>query len=492
MKKVIRNQDLRDKMLEAIDLLCGTVKTTLGPKGSNAIIDNSSFSPFITNDGVTIAENIESEDEAVNTILELAKESSIKTNEVVGDGTTTTLVLLESIFKSGMELIESGYNPLTLKRELDESLKRVSAKIEEEAIKPTNQQLKFIASTSANDPEIGSIVSDAYLKVQNKDAIKITESDCNTTEVIYRKGYNMETLLASPYYFQNSKDIEVNKPYILLLNDTLYDLSFLSNILNEIINTNNSLLIIADDYSDTLINEIMSLYISNKIKVYLFKNPSFGVDRLTILDNLSLISNAPICDSTMNLKFSDLGHINSVKISSSLSTFSFDNHKSTKEIKFASGIVEIRVGAQTQTERREKKMRYDDAICAISSSVDGIVLGGGVTFYKISEDLNIKTSGDKILKEALSIPFKQIMINAGEDLEEKIKILKKENYRKVFNINNYSWEENKATEVIDSKNVVINTIQNAISIASMLLTTTSLIVNEHTNISKKVSDYTEI
>lgn len=491
MKKVIKDQILREKMLEAIDLLCDTVKTTLGPKGSNAIIDHSSFSPFITNDGVTIAENIESEDEVVNTILELAKESSIKTNEAVGDGTTTTLVLLQSIFKSGIELIESGYNPIILKKELDESLKKIILKLEKEALQPTNEQLKYIATTSANDKEIGNIIGDAYLKVQSKDAIKITENDSNKTEVIYRKGYNIETLLASPYYFQNSKNINVDNPYILLLSDTLFDLNYITNILNEMINSNSALIIMADDYSDSLINEIMSLYFSNKVKVYLFKNPSFGLDRLTILNNLSLISDAPICDSSMNLKFNDLGKVNSIKISSSISTFSFNN-KSKKKIQLANGIVEIRVGAQTTTERREKKMRFDDAICAIASSIDGIVLGGGVTLFKVSESMDIKTAGDAILKKALSIPFKQIMINAAEPIEEKIEILMSENYQKVFNISNESWELVNDTEVIDSKNVVINTIQNAVSIASMLITTTSLIINEHTNISGKVSNYTEL
>ncbi len=491
MKKVIKDQILREKMLEAINLLCDTVKSTLGPKGSNAIIDHSAFSPFITNDGVTIAQNIESEDEIINTILELAKEASIKTNEIVGDGTTTTLVLLQSILKKGVELINSGYNPIVLKRELDKSLKKLVLKIEKESINPTKKQLRFIASTSANDEKIGDIISDAFFKVKNKNAIKISESDSAITKIIYRKGYNIETLLASAYYLQNNKDIEIDNPYILLLNDTLFDLSSFSNILNEIIDSNSALIIVADDYSDTLVNEIMNLYFSNNIKVYLFKNPSFGLDRLSILNNLSLISNSTICNSLMNLKFSHLGKINSVKISSSITTFSF-NSEIKKKIKLSNGIVEIKVGAQTETERREKKMRYDDAISAISSSVDGIVLGGGVTLYKISEDLDVITAGDKILKEALSIPFKQIMINAGEDIEEKLKILKNENYQKVFNINNDSWELAKNTEVIDSKNVVINTIQNAVSIASMLITTTSLIINEHNNVSEKISDYTEM
>lgn len=425
MKKVIRDHELREKMLEAIDLLCDTVATTLGPKGCNAIIDHSAFSPFITNDGVTIAQNIESEDEVINTILELAKESSIKTNEIVGNGTTTTLVLLQSIFKNGMKLIESGYNPLVLKRELNDTLKNIVAKIEDEAIKPTDRQLTYIASTSANDKEIGTTISDAYFKVRNKDAIKIRENETDETEVIYRKGYTIETLLASPYYFQNNKDITIFNPYILLLNDTIYDLNTLASILNEMANSNNELLVIADDYGDSLVNEVMSLYFSNKIKVYLLKNPSFGLNRLTILKHISSLSNAPICDSSTNLNFSNLGQVKSVNISPSISTFSFDQSENIDDIKLTTGIVEIKVGAQTETERREKKMRYDDAISAISSSIDGIVLGGGVTLYKIGETMDIKSNGDKILNEALSIPFRKILINAGEDIQKNLDILKR-------------------------------------------------------------------
>ncbi len=492
MKKVITEQELREKMLEAIDLLCNTVKTTLGPKGCNAIIDHSAFSPFITNDGVTIAQNIESEDEVVNTILELAKESSIRTNETVGDGTTTTLVLLQSIFQSGMKLIEAGHNPLVLKRELDKSLKTIVSKIEEDAIKPTDRQLSFIASTSANDKEIGTIISDAYQKVRNKDAIKIRENGDNDTEVIYRKGYTIETLLASIYYFQNGKDVSTFDPYILLLNDELYDLNSLSNILNELMSSKRELLIVADDYGDSLVNEIMSLYLSDRVKVYLLKNPGFGLDRLTILNQLSSISNAPICDSAMNLNFSSLGQVKSVNLSSSISTFAFDKPENNEDMKLTAGIVEIMVGAQTETERREKKMRFDDALSAIASSVDGIVLGAGVTLYKISEMLDVKSFGDKILKEALSTPFRQILINAGEDVQKNVDILKKENFQKVLNINKNTWESIKDSEVIDSKKVVINTIQNAVSIASMLITTTSLIVNEHSNFSGKVSEYTEM
>ena len=167
MKRVIMNEELYNCCEEAIDLLCGTVKKTLGPRGSNAIIDHSLFSPFITNDGVTIAKNIESEDERVNTILTLAKEASIKTDEEVGDGTTTTLVLLESIFKNGLEKIKSGKNPHRLKKELDEGTKEIIAKIKEEARIPSEEDYFRVASIAASDEEIGHLVSSVYLKLNS-------------------------------------------------------------------------------------------------------------------------------------------------------------------------------------------------------------------------------------------------------------------------------------------------------------------------------------
>ena len=172
MKKVVTGKHLQDMMEEGVKLLCGIVKTTLGPKGRNVIIDHSTFSPFITNDGVTIAENIESEDAVINTILELTKEASIKTNESVGDGTTSTLVLLESIFLEGRKVVEEGYNPVILKREIDEEIDKIIEKIKKESKIPNNKDIENIASVAANDLDIGKILTDAYIKVG---AIKIKE-----------------------------------------------------------------------------------------------------------------------------------------------------------------------------------------------------------------------------------------------------------------------------------------------------------------------------
>ena len=221
MKKVISNDELYIKMKEAINLLCNTVKITLGPKGNNVIIDHSSFSPFITNDGVTIAENIESDDEVINTILSLAKEASIKTNENVGDGTTTTLVLLQGIFNEGLNLIKNGKNPIILKKELYESLNKIIDKLNNISKKPKNRDLLNIAITSSNDIEIGTNIYKAYIKTKNINAIKIKESNNTKTNIEFLKGYSFETILASNYFLNENNEINYYSSYLLIIHNIL-------------------------------------------------------------------------------------------------------------------------------------------------------------------------------------------------------------------------------------------------------------------------------
>ena len=217
LKKIVSGTELQEKMQEAITLLCDTVKTTLGPVGNNTIIDHSTFSPFITNDGVTIAKNIESDDSVINTILELAKEAAIKTDETVGDGTTTTLVLLESIFLDGLEKIKNGKKAMILKNELDNSLKKVIALIKEKNRIPAKDDLFKIASISSNDPKIGEILTNTFITVKDTAAIKLIDNNTNKTEVNFYKGYRFETLLASPYFLKKEK-ISFNNSKILISN----------------------------------------------------------------------------------------------------------------------------------------------------------------------------------------------------------------------------------------------------------------------------------
>ncbi len=515
MKKIVSGEELRVKMEEAINLLCDTVKSTIGPKGSNVIIDHSTFSPFITNDGVTIAENIESEDAVINTILELAKEASLKTNDLVGDGTTTTLVILQSLFNEGLNLIRKGINPVMLKKELDNTLKEIVNLIERYSHIPSKEEMAYIASVSSNDEEIGKIISEVYLNILEKSAITIKESDEAFTKVNYLKGYIFESLIPSLYFLEGLNTKEYLNPYILLFNNKLDDIEILANILNYIIKNNSSLIIMAQDYSDDLINTILNLNLENHLNIMLLKIPEYGIRQNSILEDIGAISQSTITDSLEILQVNYLGkvekaHINNEKVYLS---FKFNDLikeriiKLNEEVKnteteqefikkrlamFNNGVAEILVGAQTTTERREKKMRFDDALWAISSASKGVTSGGGLTLAYISSLLNNNDKGTNLLKKALLKPMEQILINAGLDYNKIFMKLKESNYKLLYNVKTDNYENITKTKVLDSKEVLISAVSNAVSIAGMILTTTSIVINEYQNNLNKVNDYNEL
>ena len=332
MKKVISGNELMKNMNNAVNLLCDTVKTTLGPKGTNVIIDHSTFSPFITNDGATIASNIESDDPVINTILEITKEASIKTNTDVGDGTTTTLVLLQSIFNEGLKLINDGFNPIILKEELMIALDDIINKLKKISRKPNNNDLLNIATTSSNDNNIGKIISDVFIKVKNIDSINIKENNKNYTEIIYNKGYFFDTSLASMYYFNESNEINIHNPYILIFNTYLDDINMLSDIINDILKSKKELVIIANDFSESFINETISLYLDNIIKIYLFKTPLYGINNLIFLNDISIISNTNIINNLNDLNNIRIGKVLNIKINKDTTYIEFD--KSNKIIEY--------------------------------------------------------------------------------------------------------------------------------------------------------------
>ena len=512
MKKVISNDELREKINEAISLLCGTVKTTLGPKGNNIIIDHSTFSPFITNDGVTIAQNIESDDEAVNTILELAKEASIKTNETVGDGTTTTLVLLEAIYNEGLNLIRNGLSPIVLKNLLNKKVLEIEKMIKSKSHIPSKNELTNIASISANSNEVGNLISSVYFNINNCDAINIIEGDIST-KVKYLNGYILDTNIVSDYYFKDSTEIKISNAKILLINNYLDNINDISEILNYVITNNNSLVIIANDYSELFINEVLSLYINENIKIYLLKNPEYGNKQYSILKDLQAISEAKIIENTNYILTDSLGSTDNMNINRETTIFNFEHSDNIKkrisEIKkelnndnieftnkriamFNNGLATISVGALTTAEKRELKMRYDDALCAIKSAINGIIPGCGLTLLDISNNLDDTNEIDNIFKNILITPFKQILYNAGLSFEEIFIEIKDSNYNKIYNISIDEYENIDNTLVLDSTQVVINSLKNACSIASMLLTTSSLVINEYTNNLNKINNYNEL
>lgn len=503
MKKVVTGNELKEKMIYAVNMLCDTVKTTLGPSGNNIIIDHSTFSPFITNDGVTIAQNIESEDEVINTILELSKESSIKTNETVGDGTTTTLVFLQSIFNDGINYIEKGINPIRLKNDLDESLKKYIEKIKEYSFKPTNNDLINIAKISSNDEEIGSVVGSVYNKIKTKEAIKVIESDKNYIE--YLDGYIFESTPVSNLFFNDNKEINYTNSKVMIIKKLLEDINEIGDILNTI---KDSLLIIGE-FSEYFINQILSYNMETHSKICLVNISEYGNKLISILKDISAITNAQIIDKYITKDM--LGFAKNIIITKEKVTISFiRNDKITSRINdikdneeiidyefvnkrismLKSGLANIYITAPTITERREKHMRYDDAVCAVDSAYSGVIIGSGVTLLKVKENITDESISDKIISNALEKPFNQIMINSGINSNEKFNEIKSSNYSKVYNVKTNTYDKDNI--VIDSTNVVINALTNAISIAGMLLTTTSIVINEYKNDMCKINDYTEL
>lgn len=512
MKKVVFGNELYEKMCDAINLLCGSVKITLGPKGNNVIIDHSSFSPFITNDGVTIAENIESEDEVVNTILTLAKEASIKTNDIVGDGTTTTLVLLEGIFNEGLKLINEGYNSIILKKELNNYLDKLINELENISRIPTNKELFKVALTSSNDNDIAKNIYDAYLKTKSINAINIKEIESNKSCTEYLNGYRFETVLASNYFLNEQESIEYNKPNILIINNKLDSIESIASILNEVIKNNNSLVIISDDYNEDVVNDLVSLYLSNEIKICLLKTPSYGYKAHEILKDISVITNSKIIKNDY-ITLNDLGYVNNIVINNEEVILSFDYNngienlineikinddninKNFNEVRISmlsNTIANILVGANTITERRELKMRYIDALHAIDVSTKGILSGAGIALLKLRDKIKLENEMDKLFYNVLYLPFKQILINSGLDDKEIYDNIKNSDFNKLYNINKSDYENVDSTLVIDPTNVLINALKNAVSISSMLLTTSHLIINEYKNNLNKISDYNEM
>ncbi len=499
MKKVIKNPLLKEKMTEAISLLCDTVAETLGPKGHNVIIDHSDFTPFITNDGATIARNISSDDEITNTILELAKEASLKTNDNVGDGTTTTLVLLKSIYEAGLKVLATGYNSLILKEELISSSRILEKLLYRKSKKPNLKAIEHIASIAAGDEKIGKLLKDAYQKV-GANSIFLTETAQEKTSITHTIGYQFETILASPYYLKNNTTLNITNPYLFLTSSIINDSEEIADILNYCIVHNFPLIIIAKDYSDYFLNDQLNNFLENNFNIILLKTPGYGYSEISILEDIATISESLIVSNLSNVNISTLGQVNSLSIDPKNTLLSFSprpeinnliknlqanetsNEMSPDTLKRISmltkGLITINIGAPTDTERREKKMRYEDALCALKSAEGGLLPGSGLILYELAYELNPKTQGDIIIKEALTKPLITILENAALDYKSIISQIIKENFQILYNVNTSEYENITTTKVIDPTSVVVNSLKNAISIASLLLTTNSLVINE--------------
>ncbi len=489
MNRVIGMEEVREKIKKAISLICDTVGSTLGPLGNNVLINGDNTAPFITNDGATIARNIESDDGAINAILEIIKESSLKTEQVVGDGTTTTLVLLKSIYENGLVELEKNNDAIKIRDSLYLGLEKIISKINEYKRIPSLEELLYVGTVSSGDLKIGKMILEVLEKMNSKDSIRIEESKNEETYYKIKKGYFLESDDISPLYFINHEEIKLEGASILLTRGYLNNLEIFANILNEIKKEDKKLIIFSTEISDYVKQELLTYN-----NVYIFEVPNYGSKKELILENLSSLCGANIKNVENDIfSFSDLGYIEScivnkkevilyssnniedrIKFLNKLlisETSDYEKDFLKLEIsKLTNGMAIIYVGGKTKTEKREKLMRFEDALCAVSSAYDGVVDGEGITFLKISEVID-----NNILKYALKEPFRKILKNAYTDYEEiENKVLKEDKYYNLEDKKFYNLNDNK---VLDPALVLIESIKNAVSIASILLTTNFLVIN---------------
>lgn len=501
MKKVIKGKELYEYILNALNIICDSVASTLGPCGNNVLINNSETTPFITNDGVTIASTIEDENPIINTILEIIKESSLKTNEEVGDGTTTTLVLLKSIMIDGINEIINGKNAFILKNELNNILNELTDKINQLKKRPTKNNLLDIASISSNDKEIGKFIFDIFNKMKNKNAIKLLESN-NKTYYEIKKGYIIDVDNISSLYFRKNDKIELKDVSILIIRGYLDNLEQISELINEGVINNKSVVILSEDYNEYITEQLTIYNLQDNKNIYIFKIPDFASRKIDIEEDISFITNSKVLDlSYEEFNYKYIGTCKNVIITKENITLL--NDKNLKErIKYLNdklsktnslyekdfienriamlknGIAYVYVSANTKTELKEKIMRFEDAVCALNEAKKGIVLGEGITYLKISSDLSNNIVSERIIKNALQKPFETIFKNSGIEYNQiKNKIISND-CKLIYNFETNKLENIDNTKIIDPATISIECLKNAISISSMLLTTNYLVINE--------------
>ncbi len=498
MKKVISKESYYEKLLLGLNLLCDPVINTLGPKGNNILINNDEFLPFISNDGVTIAKNIYSEDEAINTIISILKEASLKTEEEVGDGTTTTLVLLKSLILYGLEKIKKGEKPINIKKQLDNYLKEILILLEKEKRKTTKKDFFNIACTSANDEQIGKILTKAFNKVKDEKAIIIKESNNNETIVETINGYYFEAGVISNSFLLNEKEVILNDCYILILDYYLDNIDIISNIYNLMIEKQSNLVLIADGYSEELKNITIEINLENDFKIMLINTIDYEEKKNEVYEDLKYLTNTKIIKKDDNININDLGFAKEIKCSLQQTIvigktskelikhinklnnylkeikdkYYIDNIKE-RIIKLKQKIIIIYVGGYTKTEKKELIMRYNDALCSIGVCKKGILYGSGLTLLKISEKINNE------FKIVLESPIRQIMKNNNINENNIINKIIENNYQILYNVKDECFENISDTKVIDAYLVVKKTLETAFSIAGLLLTTSHLIINFH-------------
>ena len=521
-KEIKYGEDARKSLLEGINKLADTVKVTLGPKGRNVVLDKNFGAPLITNDGVTIAKEIELDDKFENMGAQLVKEVSTKTNDVAGDGTTTATVLAQIMIKEGIKNIAAGGDVMGIKKGMDKAtavvvdeLKKISSPIN------GKEDIARVASISANNEEIGTLIAEAMEKVSKDGVITIEESKTSSTDVEVVEGMQFDKGYVSPYMVTDTEKMEtvMDNPYILITDKKISNIQEILPLLESLMQESGKLVIIADD----LEGEALSTLILNKLRgvlnVVAVKAPGFGDRRKEMLEDIAVLTGGEVITSDLGLELKEttieqLGRARQVKIGKESTiivdgagnkdeiasrvkqiraqleetTSEYDKEKLQERLaKISGGVAVIQVGAATEVEMKEKKLRIEDALSATKAAVEeGIVAGGGTayinTISKVEELLDKVAEnekvGVKIILKALEEPVRQIATNAG--LEGAVILEKVKNSASGigFDAAKEEYVDMKKAGIVDPTKVTRSAIQNAESIASMILTTESIVTDK--------------
>jgi chaperonin GroEL len=518
-KQLLFDAEARDEMRKGVDRVANAVRITIGPKGRNVVLDKKFGSPTITNDGVTIAKEIELEEPFQNMGAQLVKEVASKTNDIAGDGTTTATVLAQALISAGLQNVAAGANPIQLKKGIELAVEAVVKAIKEQSV-PIGDREKIaqVAAISAADPEIGEIVADAMEKVGKDGVITVEESKGLETELELVEGMQFDKGYTSPYMVTNAQRMEavLEDPYILITDRKISAIADLLPILEKVVQSGKPLLIIAEDvdgeaHATLIVNKLRGTF--NAVAV---KAPGFGDRRKAMLQDIAILTGGQVISEEVGLKLDSAqltslgrarrvtvtkddttlvegagspdaikGRIEQIKAEIEKSTSDWDKEKLQERLaKLAGGVAVIKVGAATETELKEKKHRMEDAVSATRAAVEeGIVPGGGVVLVNCVFALDsVKAEGDvktgvNILRRALEEPLRQIADNAGEEgsvVVEKVKGLPKGHG---YNAATGEYGDMVAAGIIDPTKVTRSALQNAASIAALLLTTEALITD---------------
>ena len=523
MAKEIRfNEEARRSLERGVNALADAVKVTLGPKGRNVVLEKKFGAPTITNDGVTIARDIELEDPFENMGAQLVKEVAIKTNDVAGDGTTTATVLAQAMIKEGMRNVAAGANPMILKRGIKKAvdvlvdeLKAVSQKVE------TKEAKAQVASISAGDEEVGQLIADAMEKVGDDGVITIEESKTMDTCVETVEGMQFDRGYISPYMATDADKMEavLSNPFVFITDRKITMIQDIMPVLEKVVQSGSELLIIAEDIEGEALATLVVNKLRGTFKAVAVKAPGFGDRRKAMLQDIATLTGATVISEEVGRKLdsatiADLGRAGQVRVTKEMTTIvdgqgdkdaiaarvaqiraqipettsEFDKEKLQERLaKMAGGVAVIKVGAATEVEMKEKKLRIEDALNATRAAVaEGIVPGGGTALLQVQAALaKLKVTGDEktgvdIVKRAIEEPVRQIAYNAGLEGAVIVDAIKRSRKGVGFNAATEKYVDMIAEGIVDPTKVTRSALQNAASIAAMVLTTESIVADKPT------------